>query len=459
MRAMVPFLGMGVLLLSFFSSSHPQPRMTDTGQTNLARNQSPDVPIPVQGIYAPDPDHIWNRLFRLFYMRHARDGRQYGGDELDPYLWVDTKYLLSGPSRDEALKLLDEFLQQHSERLITDSLKRVLFQRDLLAINNWVSFPSDEQVQGRSELQKRVAEVIRRLALTEDRIRKLPDNYHGAIRAQLFPTSYDPTDPQRPFLPADLFDPKGPWVCLGEQRGRPVASDHLEFFNGRSIFLVFFQVPGGRAKTLAYLAKLRNIPKTWGPNPDRLPFQPADLPPVLVPYPEPPQLPIGTSMALVRQMVLISSNGHPIRTHLTESVQMRVYRAIHFDLGGTGGLSQDFFEFRLSREGLFAGKSGGLRAVARGEKEFAFFRSHGIDMFEKEGDPASWEGVVLLSCSGCHEAAGMHSFLRFSRERFGAGDGPPPKLSESNPAGESAVQIRWVEQHHNFRFAETKPAR
>jgi len=50
-------------------------------------------------------------------MRHARDGRQYGGDELDPYLWVDTKYLLSGPSRDEALKLLDEFLQQHSERL------------------------------------------------------------------------------------------------------------------------------------------------------------------------------------------------------------------------------------------------------------------------------------------------------------------------------------------------------
>src|SRR3989441_8764579 len=110
--------------------------------------------------------------------------------------------------------------------------------------------------------------------------------------------------------PPDLFDPNGPRICLGEQRGRPVASDHLEFFNGRSIFLVFFQVPGGRAKTLAYLAKLRNIPKTWGPNPDRLPFQPADLPPVLVPYPEPPQLPIGTSMALVRQMVLISSNGH-----------------------------------------------------------------------------------------------------------------------------------------------------
>jgi hypothetical protein len=104
MRAMVPFLGMGILLLSCFSSSHPQPRMTDTGQINLARNQSSDVPV--RGIYAPDPDHVWNRLFRLFYVRHTRDGRQYGGDELDPYLWPETKHLLSGSSHDEASCLM-----------------------------------------------------------------------------------------------------------------------------------------------------------------------------------------------------------------------------------------------------------------------------------------------------------------------------------------------------------------
>jgi hypothetical protein len=392
----------------------------------------------------------------LFYVRHASDGGQYGGDELDPYLWVDTKYLLSGSSHDEALKLLDEFLQQHSEKLIADPLKRAWFQRDLLAVNGWLSLPSDERVQSRSELQKRVTEVIRRLALTEDQIQKLPDNYEEAIRALGFPAPYTSADPQRPFLPTDLFDPKGPWVALGEQHGRPVASDHLEFFNGRSIFLVFFQVPGGRVKTLEYLAKLRNIPKTWGPNPDLLPFlQPeqSDLSP-LVPYPEPPQFPIGTRMALVRQAVLIGSSGRPMRTHLTESVQMRVYRAIHFDLGGTGAHSQDFFEFRLHREGLFSGHAGGLRAVASGEKEFPFFRSEGIDMFERENEtPESWEGVVLLSCSACHETAGMHSFLSYSRERFGAGTGLPPKLVERNPARESAFQIRWIERRHNLAFA------
>ena len=105
-------------------------------------------------------------------------------------------------------------------------------------------------------------------------------------------------------------------------------------------------------------------------------------------------------MALVRQAVLIGSSGPPMRTHLTESVQMRVYRAIHFDLGETGAHSQDFFEFRLSREVLFSGHAGGLRAVASGEKEFPFFMSDGIDMFERENEtPESWEGVVLLSCS------------------------------------------------------------
>jgi hypothetical protein len=340
--------------------------------------------------------------------------------------------------------------------LIADPLKRAWFQRDLLAVNDWLSLPSDERVQSRSELQRRIAEVIRRVALSEDQGQKLPDNYEDAVRGHVFPTNYDPRDPQRPFLPADLFDPKGPWVALGEQRGRPVASDHLEFFNGRSIFLVFFQVPGGRAKTLEYLAKLRNIPKTWGPNPDLLPLlQPekSDLSP-LVPYPEPPQFPIGTRMALVRQAVLIGSSGRPMRTHLTESVQMRVYRAIHFDLGGRGIHSQDFFEFRLSREELFCGQAGGLRAVASGEKEFPFFMSHGIDMFERENEtPESWEDVVLLSCSACHETSGMHSFLSYSRERFGAGTGLPPKLIQSNPAREGAVEVRWIAQHHQLAVA------
>jgi hypothetical protein len=38
----------------------------------------------------------------------------------------------------------------------------------------------------------------------------------------VFPTNDDPADPQRPFLPADLFDPKGPWVALGNSKEDPL---------------------------------------------------------------------------------------------------------------------------------------------------------------------------------------------------------------------------------------------
>jgi hypothetical protein len=416
------------------------------------RTQLQSVTRPHQGAYAPDPDHIWNRLFRLFYVRDARNGRQYGGDELDPYLWWQTKYLVGGASHDEALKLLDQFLHQHSEKLIQDPLKRAVFQRDLLAVYEWLSAPSDEQGPGRSQLQERIAEVIRRLALTKDEIGKLPDNYNDATRTHTSPIRYDPADAEDSFVPADLFDPKGPWVCLGEQRGRPVASDHLEFFHGRSVFLVLFQVPGGRSKTLEYLGKLRKIPKTWGPNLDRP--QLAGFPPVLVPYPEPPQFPIGTRMAIVRQLVLINDRGHPSATHLTESVQIRVYRAIHFDLGGTGAHSQDFSEFTLSRERLFSRQSGGLRVIAQGDREFSSFHSQGIDAFEMFEDAEHYEGVELQGCSSCHEAAGIHSFLSYSRERFGPTDVPPPKLIASTPSRESATQIQWIERHGSLAFTE-----
>ena len=452
MRIAASCLGTGVLVLSFFSLGRPQTGTQDAGRSELARSQSQGVPSPNQGAYSPDPDQIWNQLFRLFYVRHARNGDQYGGDELDPYLWWQTKYLLSGSSHDEALKLLDEFLQQHSESLILDPLRRALFQRDLLAVYEWLSAPSDEQGSGRSQLQQRIAEIIARLALTADEIGKLPDNYNDAIRSHVRSIEYDPANANTPVLPAEIFDSAGPWVCLGEEHGRPVASDHLKFFRVRSVFLVFFQVPGGRSKTLEYLEKLRDIPKGWGPNEER--SIPAGLPPVLVPYPEPPQFPIGTRMALVRQLVLINDKGLPAATHLTESVQIRVYRAIHFDLGGTGAHSQDFSEFTLSRERLFSGQSGGLRAIADGEKEFAFFRSHGNDMFEMDDDPTSFEGIVLQSCSSCHEAAGMHSFLSYSRERFGPNDVPPPKLIASTPSLETATQIQWIKRHRSLTFTE-----
>src|SRR5215475_11397142 len=63
-------------------------------------------------IYDSDPAHLWNRLHRALDVRTARDGVEYGRDELDPLLWGETKHLLVGPSHEQAIKLLDEFLSK-----------------------------------------------------------------------------------------------------------------------------------------------------------------------------------------------------------------------------------------------------------------------------------------------------------------------------------------------------------
>src|SRR5260221_166747 len=49
-------------------------------------------------LYDPDPSHVWNRLYRGLFQRTARDGREYGYDELEPLLWPSTKYLLASPA-------------------------------------------------------------------------------------------------------------------------------------------------------------------------------------------------------------------------------------------------------------------------------------------------------------------------------------------------------------------------
>lgn len=395
-------------------------------------------------IYDHDPNHIWNRLFRLFYMRTGKNGRQYGGEELDPYVRVETRYLIEGPSHEEAMRLLDQFLQQHAELLIRDPLKRAWMQRDLIAIYNWLADSDTEQKSNRAQLQAKLREIIDRLALTDHEIRALPDNYQKAVRSKAFPAIYDSRDPDRGFLPPDLFDPAGPWVCLSEQRGQAVASEHLIFFDGRSVFLVFLDLPGGRKKTLAYLEKLRTIPTHWGE--DR------EFPRRTVPSPEPPQLPLGTRVALVRQVVLMDNRGKLVSTHLTESVQIRVYRSIRpfSDESAFRDPPQRVFELRVDRQVLFSGRLGGFHAVAADEKEFVFFNIYrGPDEFEDRNNPEeAGKTVILRQCGECHSSAGIHSFLSFSRERFRISDDlPPPKLIESTPDREAAVEMDWIRHH------------
>ena len=377
-----------------------------------------DWPDSAPTIYDPYPKHLWNRLYDAFFIRVDQTGVTYGAEALDPLLWRETKHLLSGSSRQRAMSILEEFLRAHGENQIRDPVRKALLERNLWAVFDWsVSSDGDHAVE-RRELQIRLAEVLRRLALTTGEIKSLPDNYAQAVTSGAFATEYDPANRNRPFLPPDLLQPHGPWVCI-KGDWKPVAENHVAEVSGRSRFFVFVRLPQGRQATLDYFQSLWNVAEPWAAgelDPTR-----GSLNPKL------PQFPIGTQVALLRQMMLFDRNGALVPTPITESVQIRVYRAItaRHDQNNVSidwpaaRTEQDFYEIRLSQTQLFAGKAGGLRAIVRDETELPVFQTHGFDAFElaaKEQVPLEKSKVGIFdSCASCHSAPGINS-LQSRRE-------------------------------------------
>jgi len=387
--------------------------------------QTPGVPV---AIYDENPSHIWNRLYAVLRVREDSRGNRYGEDSLDPMLWQESTHLLTQPSNGLALHALDEFLQAHAETLIQDPLKRAMLQSDLWAVFDW-SVQEYSEATGsagaysneKRELQTRLANVLKRLELTPEQIKSLPDNYAQAVASGAFAAKYDPGEPQKPFLPEDLFDPRGPWVCITPSPDSfgygGVAKMHFTTVSGRSVFLVFVRLPKGRKATFDYFRMLWNYPQPWVPGPSPAA---ADQPQE---NPDLPSFPAGTQVALVRKMVLFDNEGNLAVSRITQSVQIRVYREIttarprDFSAGSAAmarGSGQDVFEIRLSRPLLFSGKQGGLRATTRDEIEPLTFQTMGFDLIDAISQRLEQGGErfapIMQMCLNCHWGGGISSF-------------------------------------------------
>ena len=381
----------------------------------------PDSPqsAPAVTLYDSNPGHVWNRLHEALFVRKDASGAIYGSDSLDPLLWLNSTHLLAGPSHQRALQVLDEFLQTHAENLIRDPVKRAMLQHDLWAIFDW-SIEREPERPGKPEyerekreLQMRLAEVLRRLALTSKQIESLPDNYAQAVASGNFGKAYDPAHSDRAFLPPDLFDQRGSWLEIeGAGDPEPVAPQHLTAVSGRSRFLVFMRLPGGRKATFDYLQSLWNFPQPWVVRPD--------APNQTETNPDLPSFPVGTEVALVRQMTLFDDHGNLVPAPITESVQIRVYRTSTTTMAGAEHASfldemiarsgQAFYEIRLNRAQLFANNAGGLRAVGPSEREFFTFNAHGDDQIESSGrwPPRQYPPITKM-CAQCHRGSGINS--------------------------------------------------
>ena len=336
--------------------------------------------------YSEDPHHLWNRVHRRLMERHDRYGNVYGCDDVDPLLWQNTDYLLRGRAYRETVILLDEFTRTHAERLIREPLPRAIFQHDLWAVFEWLAGPLRGHEKQRAELERRLATMIKALALTPTEIQQLPDisaTLAGSV------TSDD-------FL---LPDPAGDWILVGRDDGTPIAPIHSFRFS-HSLFLVYFKLPTDGPQPSAYLEALRTFSLK---NPEGACFPPD--PPC-----SPPQFPAGTELALFRRALLIDSSGYPQVSPITESIQLRRYREIpqQYTIDWSG-VMQRSAEFQLTRRLLRRGNVA-LRRVGEGEYQFPVFATHGFDL---EGP-----SLTLRSCNTCHQGIGVFSFTSYSRVQF-----------------------------------------
>jgi hypothetical protein len=409
-------------------------------------------------IYASEAEHLWNRLHRALWVRTSRDGKEYGQDRLDPYLWRDSTHLLEGESRARAIAVLDEFLKEHGENLFKEPLKKAILQRDLWAVFDWSAESLEEKhTAARRQLQTRLAKAIQRLALSEEEIKALPDNFAAAVAAQAFAAEYSTERPEKAFLPPDLMQKEGPWVeVVIDNASQPTATRHVFDFGARSAFRVFLRLPEGRKATLEYMKNLNDFPRPWLLNGDPK----LEL---LRLNPELPQFPAGTKVALVRQTILISRAKELVPTKLTESVQLRVFRSIAKlgpDADPLRGRirvrgepeTQDGYEFTLSRPGLFAGRNGGLRPIHRDERDLT---TQLLALIDDEFDAPSEEidrrmRNIVQSCPACHDRPGIFSMQsytggnfprpRFDLPRLSAGDGDEQAWNSNLKKRE---QYRW----------------
>jgi len=369
-------------------------------------------------LYKSDPDFIWNRVHRILHARVSQAGEEYGSDNLDPPLWPETRYLLTGESHRQALMVLDEFLALHSERMITDPLQRAIFQHDLWSVFDWSDGPTLQNgtPAERLALQSRLARIIQRVALSRVEIEKLPDNLQAAAQAS--------SDDLRE-LPTDIFRLHGPWVCVFPGGGAGQAPVHRGF-NRESSFLVFFSLPGGQEQTRAYLKRLDESRQPW----ILTRYHPQD-PQFILKNPSLPQFPPGTRVALLRQMLLVDISGEVVPTHLTESIQMRAYKTVPADSSAVG--QQEDLEFRLSRTLLFAGRAGGLRRIKADDTEFPVFMTQGDDPFEGSESPPALP--IIKRCGACHEGNGIYTVRSYANE-LAPRSGPAelPGLFEGTPA-------------------------
>jgi hypothetical protein len=454
-------LAAGLLFLLAFAAPSGECAPTNQTQTD-PRAITSDQPVQAT-VYDLDPNHLWNRLFAIFYCRRdmtypgelAKTTKaellpaQMGAHVLDPPLGIHPRFLLDEKPFTECESVLDEFIAARGERLIRDPLKRAVMQRDLWAVFDLVQTETEDfkrnygdtpkqftatHQEHRRAFGQKLAAIIRRLALSRKEIEALPNTYTDAIRSGTFPDRAVGQSKGN-YLPGDLFARDSRWVEVSPSGGFL----HMQLVRGRSVFRVFLGSPESEKAAKEFSNWIEAVrqgiearqrdPEGFDHRADRYEMWERTI----------DNMPTGTQFLLLREMVCLDEKCELVPTRVVESIQLRVYLT---RTPNEGDLTQLFEEFEMDRPLLFGSKSGGFRPIGIDEPRVFGYMALGRLAVNETGQ------ILPLSpfpqnCITCHvQRSGIPMVQSLSR---GCG------ISRPDPARGIEKTIRWKREQKDFK--------
>jgi hypothetical protein len=193
-----------------------------------------------------------------------------------------------------------------------------------------VETPRDKEatakaVARRDELLRLLARVMKRLELTEEEVRALPNTFRTLGEKKLYRKAFDSSSESEPFFPTDLLDKDGPWVTYSSER-EPSAGGlaHMDRVNHRSVFTLHLRTPDGHDGGVKFL---KDFTKTEGRQ----------------------AVPPGTTLALLRRALVPTRSEKLLVSPFVESLQLIVATQQRVD---------QRFKFTLDRKEFLTGGAG-----------------------------------------------------------------------------------------------------
>ena len=422
-------------------------------------------------LFDADPQHLWNRLFAAVTIRPSllpsrRGGppvaRIEGGDRIEFFGWGGTAYWDEPANVAQLEGLLDQFLGQGGEKLSTDPLKRVMLQRDLwtlfdfLMIGHMGRRGDFETRHRRDELCRKLARAIHALALPAETLAKLPNNYALAVQSGLFAATHD-FDPKRDYLPPLILSGANEWQELdfyqarrSEDVERRYVFLHMRAFQGRSYFRVFCRFPKGRSQFENYLRELDAKGIDW-----RASAQHGSI----ALKPDAPELPAGTEVALLQFLIALDTNLQLVPTSLVESVRLLIFKSTNgmSDPSTNLGNGVNAAKYTLKRRLALADGEMHHGGLHREPDDLPVYRV----LFENEAAP-DWGSrgryfKLAADCRACHSGAGqtgvqlIGSVVNTASIDSGAALGVSHTLPAGAPSPHPARTVKWKAADETYR--------